>query len=136
MAFAVADTIFPGAKAVVAGLQVNGIQTCILSGDNEEAAKVVVEQVGTPVTNVIAGVLPHEKALGTEWLRQVWTKRPATGAIMAMTGDGVNDTAVSSTPFPLRLVAAQTTLQVPSVTCVGIAICPGSDVALSTDLSR
>jgi cation transport ATPase len=88
----------------------------MLSGDNEKTAKVVAEQVGIPASNVIAGVLPHEKAHKIEWLQQVGTKRTATGlsrifgkrlnkrAIVAMTGDGINDAAVSSSLFSRRLV--------------------------------
>ena len=105
--FAVADAIRPEAKAVVAGLQIDGIQTWMLSGDNEKTAKVVAEQVGIPATNVIAGVLPHEKAQKIQWLQQVGTKRLESGlsrvlggrlnqrAIVAMAGDGINDVAVS-----------------------------------------
>lgn len=144
VAFAVADAIRPEAKAVIAGLQADGIQTWMLSGDNEKTAKVVAEQVGIPATNVIAGVLPHEKALKIEWLQQVGTKRPVTGlsrvfggglnnrAIVAMTGDGINDAAVSFTLFALRWMVTQTALQALSAADVGIAIGSGSDVALSS----
>lgn len=117
VAFAVTDAIRPEAKAVIAGLQADGIQTWMLSGDNEQTAKVVAEQVGIPTTNVIAGVLPHEKAQKIQWLQQVGTKRPETGlskflgkrlnkrAIVAMTGDGINDAAVSRLFFLPRRAA-------------------------------
>jgi cation transport ATPase len=116
----------------------------MLSGDNEKTAKVVAEQVGIPTTNVIAGVLPHEKALKIQWLQQVGTKRPATGlsrafgrglnnrAIVAMTGDGINDAAVSFSLFSLRWIVSQTALQALSAADVGIAVGSGSDVALSS----
>ena len=144
VAFAVADAIRPEAKAVVAGLQVDGIQTWMLSGDNEKTAKVVAEQVGIPAANVIAGVLPHEKAHKIEWLQQVGAKRTATGfswifwgrlnkrAIVAMTGDGINDAAVSSTLFSLRLAVTLAFVQALSAADVSIAIGSGSDVAISS----
>ena len=142
--FAVADAIRPEAKPVIAGLQADGIQVWMLSGDNEKTAKVVAEQVGIPVTNVIAGVLPHEKAQKIQWLQQVGTKRPGSGlgkifggglnqrAIVAMTGDGINDAAVSSSPFsPLRVIIS-TIIQALSAADVSIAVGSGSDVALSS----
>lgn len=144
MVFAVADAIRPEAKAVIAGLQADGIRTWMLSGDNEKTAKVVAEQVGIPTTNVIAGVLPHEKAQKIQWLQQVGTKRPGSGfsrilggglnqrAIVAMTGDGINDAAVSSASFSRRFVLTSTTIQALSAADVGIAVGSGSDVALSS----
>lgn len=144
VAFAVADAIRPEAKAVIAGLQADGIQTWMLSGDNEKTAKVVAEQVGIPTTNVIAGVLPHEKAQKIQWLQQVGTKRPETGlgiilggglnkrAIVAMTGDGINDAAVSLALFLQRGAVTEVTIQALSAADVGIAIGSGSDVALSS----
>jgi Cu+-exporting ATPase len=142
--FAVADAIRPEAKAVIAGLQADGIQTWMLSGDNEKTAKVVAEQVGIPATNVIAGVLPHEKAQRIQWLQQVGVKRPESGlsrifggrlnqrAIVAMTGDGINDAAVSSTSFSPRCVITLTTIQALSAADVGIAVGSRSDVAISS----
>ena len=142
--FAIADAIRPEAKAVIAGLQADGIQTWMLSGDNERTAKVVAEQVGIPETNVIAGVLPHEKAHKIQWLQQVGTKRPATGlgkvfggglnkrAIVAMTGDGINDAAVCSNILLRRQTVAQTAIQALSAADIGIAVGSGSDVALSS----
>lgn len=60
-AFAVADPLRPEAAAVVSHLQEQGIRTWMISGDNPITARAVARRVGIPETNVIAGVLPHEK---------------------------------------------------------------------------
>lgn len=59
--FAVADPLRPEAEGVISRLQSSGIGTWMISGDNEITAKAVAQMVGIPHTNVIAGVLPHEK---------------------------------------------------------------------------
>ncbi|KAI0775940.1 heavy metal translocatin [Trametes elegans] len=126
-AFAVADPVRPEAKAVVARLQAQGLGTWMISGDNEMTAKAVAKSVGIPETNVIAEVLPHQKAEKIQWLQQVGVKRPQRGlarlfgrrrlnerCIVAMVGDGINDAPA--------LTAAD----------VGVAIGSGSDVAISS----
>lgn len=128
MAFAVSDALRPEAQGVVRGLQDQGIHTWMISGDNEVTAKAVARMVGIPDTNVIAGVLPHEKAEKIQWLQQVGMKKTSSGwrrrltgtrqlnnrCIVAMVGDGINDAPA--------LTAAD----------VSIAIGSGSDVALSS----
>jgi Cu+-exporting ATPase len=59
--FAVMDLLRPEAKGVVSSLQDRGISTWMISGDNVKTAEAVARAVGIPKTNVIAGVLPHEK---------------------------------------------------------------------------
>ena len=59
--FAVADRLRPEAQFVVSSLQHQGISTWMISGDNGVTARAVALTVGIPMTNVIAGVLPHEK---------------------------------------------------------------------------
>ncbi|KAI9001426.1 heavy metal translocatin [Trametes punicea] len=126
-AFAVSDPIRREAKEVVSRLQEQGLGTWMISGDNAMTAKAVARSVGIPETNVIAEVLPHQKAEKVQWLQQVGTKRPQRGfarlfgrrrlnerCIVAMVGDGINDAPA--------LTAAD----------VGIAIGSGSDVAISS----
>lgn len=60
-AFAISDPLRPEAGGVIQALQEKGVQTWMVSGDNEVTAKAVARMVGIPETNVIAGVLPHEK---------------------------------------------------------------------------
>ncbi|OSC98929.1 heavy metal translocatin [Trametes coccinea BRFM310] len=125
--FAVADPVRPEAKKVISKLQQQGLGTWMISGDNAMTAKAVAKSVGIPETNVIAEVLPHQKAEKVQWLQQVGMKRPQRGlarlfgrsrlndrCIVAMVGDGINDAPA--------LTAAD----------VGIAIGSGSDVAISS----
>jgi cation transport ATPase len=71
-------------------------------------AKAVARLVGIPQDNVIAGVLPHEKALHIGRLQATrpaarasrwpaaFMKRLNERSIVAMVGDGINDAAVSA----------------------------------------
>jgi cation transport ATPase len=61
--FAVSDRLRPEAKSVVSHLQQDGIGTWMISGDNAKTALAIAQAVGIPATNVIAGVLPHEKVI-------------------------------------------------------------------------
>jgi len=125
--FSVSDPLRPEAKGVISRLGDLNIGTWMISGDNEVTAKAVARSVGIAECNVIAGVLPHQKAEKIEWLQKNGAKRPPTRlqrllhrgpmnerCVVAMTGDGINDAPA--------LAAAD----------VGIAIGSGSDVALSS----
>ena len=59
--FAITDPLRPEARDVVRCLQEQGIGTWMISGDNVTTAEAVAKTVGIPGSNVIAGVLPHEK---------------------------------------------------------------------------
>ena len=84
LAIPFADRLRPGAEAVVAGLQAQGMRVILLSGD---AAGPVADLAGRlGIADWQAGVLPGEKAARVEALR-------AEGAHVLMVGDGLNDTA-------------------------------------------
>jgi Cu+-exporting ATPase len=93
----------PTAKAAVAGLARLGIETTMISGDNDGAARHVAHALG--LTHYEADVLPRDKARRVESLR-------ANGRIVAMVGDGINDAPA--------LAAAD----------VGIAMGSGTDIAM------
>jgi Cu+-exporting ATPase len=59
--FAIADSLRPNAKAVISYLQSRKLATWMISGDNATTARAVAKEVGISESNVIAGVLPHEK---------------------------------------------------------------------------
>ena len=59
--FSIADALRSEAVSVISALQTRGVGTWMVSGDNVVTAKAVARKVGIPETNVIAGVLPHEK---------------------------------------------------------------------------
>ncbi len=102
---AVADPIKATARAAVAHLRQVGIETVLLTGDNERTARAVARQLG--IERVHAGVLPAEKAAEVERLRR-------EGRHVGMVGDGVNDAPA--------LAAAD----------IGIAMGTGTDVAMQT----
>jgi Cu+-exporting ATPase len=83
-----ADRIKPTSAEAVAQLRELGLTPILLTGDNESAARAVAAEVGIePGPNtVIAGVLPTEKV-------DVVKRLQATGRVVAMVGDGVNDAA-------------------------------------------
>ena len=101
----IADPVKPEAAAAVRHLQDIGIETVLLTGDNERTAAAVAAQLG--IRRVLAGVLPQEKAAELRRLQE-------QGRQVGMVGDGVNDAPA--------LAAAD----------VGFAMGTGADVAMQT----
>ncbi len=81
---AFADEPKPGAKEALATLKARGIQTVMISGDNRGAAQAMAKRLGLDANDVLAEVLPGDKAAKVATLK-------AGGKVVAMVGDGVND---------------------------------------------
>uniref|UniRef100_UPI00404B1519 heavy metal translocating P-type ATPase n=1 Tax=Gelidibacter sp. TaxID=2018083 RepID=UPI00404B1519 len=79
---AIADKIKETSKKAIATLQERGIEVYMLTGDNNKTASAVAKQVG--ITNYQGEVMPSDKAAFVEKLQ-------ADGKIVAMVGDGIND---------------------------------------------
>ena len=125
--FAASDPLRADAATTVSAIQTRGIQVWMLSGDNPITARSIAQMVGIPAENVIAGVLPDGKADKIQYLQKSLASNQKSGwslsgktqnasqrAIVAMVGDGINDS-------PALTMAD-----------VGIAIGSGSDVAISS----
>ena len=103
--FTVSDHIKQTAAAIVAELRALGVRPMIVSGDSVGPVEHVAKQVGIDTSETRSGVLPADKL-------RIVSELQASGASVAMVGDGVNDAAA--------LVAAD----------LGIAMGTGTDAAM------
>lgn len=101
--FGIADPLKLEAAVVVHALRRMGISSIMVTGDNWRTARAIAKEVG--IDRVIAEVLPGEKVEAIKELQK-------GGSIVAMVGDGINDS-------PALAVAD-----------VGIAIGAGTDIAI------
>ncbi len=82
------DCVKPEAKKVIADLHSMGKKTVVLTGDNKYVAKAVAKELGAD--DVIYEVLPDQKA-------DKITQFQESGQMVAMIGDGINDSVAITT---------------------------------------
>ena len=99
------DNIKACSKKAIAFLQAQNVEVIMMTGDNEQTAKAVSDELG--IKTYFANCLPQDKLAEIKRLQ-------AEGKIVAMTGDGINDAPA----------LAQSN--------VGIAMGTGTDVAIES----
>jgi len=104
-AIGAADIVRPNAKMTIQKLIELGLETVMITGDHEQVAKAVADNLG--IRRYFAQVLPEDKAKYVKKLQD-------EGKFVAMVGDGINDAPA--------LAQAD----------IGIAIGAGTDVAIET----
>jgi Cu+-exporting ATPase len=99
------DILKPSARAAIAALHRMKITASLVTGDQAAAAQHVAALVGIPPSNVHSGILPSGK-------QEIIEKLQASGQIVAMVGDGINDSPALATAN------------------IGISLASGTDVAM------
>lgn len=102
---ALADTLKENAKAAIAALKARNKEIIMITGDNEQTAQAIGKQLG--IDKVYANILPEKKE---ELIKNIKKE----GKVVAMVGDGINDSPA----------LAESDL--------GIAVGSGTDVAIET----
>src|SRR5690554_2885699 len=103
--FVIEDDIKEFSPEAVASLKAKGIKTIMITGDNENSAKLIADKTG--IDEYSAGILPEGKADAVKKYQQKY-------GITAMVGDGINDAPALAKSD------------------IGIAIGKGTDVAVET----
>ncbi|MES2454419.1 MAG: heavy metal translocating P-type ATPase [Bacteroidota bacterium] len=82
--FSISDQLKVTAVNAIQQLKKAGIAVYMLTGDNEDTARLIAQQTG--ITSYLAEVMPEQKAAFVKKLQ-------SEGMVVAMVGDGINDSA-------------------------------------------
>jgi len=99
------DTLKPTAPAAITALHKMGISTSLMTGDTFATASSIANLVGIPSDSIRASVSPGQK-------QEIISELQAQGEIVAMVGDGINDSPALATAN------------------IGVGLVNGSDIAV------
>ena len=99
----VSDTVKENAKEVVERLEQYNVEVIMLTGDNQETASIIANEVG--IKKIIADVVPQKKVSFLKKMKQ-------EGKTVLMCGDGINDSPA--------LASAD----------IGVSVHSGTDIAM------
>jgi len=122
----------PGAREALARLRERGLRLALVSGDNRAAAEAMAERLGLRPEEVMAEVLPADKAAAIRSLQQ-------GGRVVAMVGDGVNDApALAAADVGLAMGHSEGASADVALHAAGITLMRGEPqlVAAAFDISR
>ncbi len=103
----IADTIKEDSKVAIEKIKKMGIEVYMITGDNQRTAEAIGNKVGIDSNNILAKVLPENKANKIKELKN-------DKKTVAMVGDGINDAPALATAD------------------IGFAIGSGSDIAIES----
>jgi Cu+-exporting ATPase len=106
------DTLKPTAAAAITALHRMGITTSLVTGDTYATALSIAKAVGIPKSEIHASVSPSEKQSIISSLQSTTNPRNGKPHLVAMVGDGINDSPALATAD------------------IGISLSSGTDIAI------
>jgi P-type Cu+ transporter len=106
------DTLKPTAAAAITALHRMGITTSLVTGDTYATALSIAKAVGIPKSEIHASMSPSEKQSIISSLQSTTNPRNGKTHLVAMVGDGINDSPALATAD------------------IGISLSSGTDIAI------